>query len=441
MSNPEDGLNLTNRMIQSADHLLKTFSKMVRYRRQTCTFDFQYYYFYMRLLSGIRYSFTVVSLLVFIQSAAAQPGGPGGFGRGKPQTIPTQPARSIFVPVVLSGTVVRADGSPAPFGAVIEMNCRGEITRKATVDPNGRFSFRVDTGHETSRSFPDAGSGLDQTTSDSDLFGRTNLSASEDTRAAWDRKNMIGCELYALLHSHRSTVITLHKEPVPGLNEIGTVVVYPYKRVQGFSARLTSLMAPKAARDSLENAEKAIQKGKFDEAEKLLRSAIRKYPQFAEASFLLGEVCERDGRTEEARGFYHDAIKADPTYGKPYLRLAKIAAIARRWREAADLSEALLKLDPMSLLECYFINALAHLNLNHLDLAGTRAAKGQRIDLSNRFPQFCLIRASVFVHKKDPAAAVRELQKYLKIAPTASNISAVRVHIYQLMQQAHRAMK
>jgi tetratricopeptide (TPR) repeat protein len=394
----------------------------------------------MRVLFNIRNFLTVVFLLMFLQPAAAQLGH-GGFGRRGSQFPPAPAARPAIDSVVLSGTVVQADGSPAPFGAVIEMDCGGEAARMAPVGPDGRFVFHVGGRNDNSQTMPDAGRGFDQTISGLDTMGRTNLSAIGNQAPAWGRGNMLGCEMHALLNSYRSTVLSLSQEPGPGLNEIGRIVVYPYARVQGSTVSLTTLLTPKAARDSFDQAEKEIQKGNLDEAEKFLRLAIVKYPKYAEASFLLGEICERNSSREEARGLYYDAIKADPMYVSPYLRLAKIAASEKRWREAADLSDTALKLDPVSLLECYFINSLAHLNLNDLDVADRRAAEGQRIDFSNQFPQFCLIRASVFAQRKDAAAAVSELRKYLQIAPNAANVSAVRVHIRELEQQAQRVMK
>jgi hypothetical protein len=322
---------------------------------------------------------------------------------------------------------------------MVVMKCGGEVCSRTTVGVNGHFSLQVNAGDQSRQLIPDAGRGLDQTAGGLDPLERTNTPAIADP--AWDRRSVLGCELQALLHSYSSTVISLREQPAPGLNNIGTIVVYPYARMQGFSVSLATLMAPKAARNSLEQAQRALQNKRFDDAERFLRSAVREYPRYPEALFLLGEVCERSNRAEEARGLYYSAIKADPMNANPYLRLAKLAAMGKRWREAADLSEELLKLDPVALLDCYFINALAHLNLNELDLADRRAAEAQRMDFSNQFPQFCLIRASVFAQRQDSAAAVRELQQYLQIAPHASNAMAVRAHIHELEQPPRTAVR
>ena len=245
--------------------------------------------------------------------------------------------------------------------------------------------------------------------------------------------------MQARAHGYWSTKIHLKEEPAAGQNEVGTIVLYRYARAEGSSVSLTTLLATKPAQNLLLNARKAVQKEKFAEAEELLRAALREYPKYSEAWFLLGAVCERSGRMDEARDLYYESLKADAMYVKPYLRLTVLASIGKRWREAADLSEKLLALDPVTLLECYYLSALAHLNLNELELAEKRAVQGRRMDLSNRFPQLFLIRANVFALKQDSAGAAEELRQYLKIAPNASNSAAIRAHLSQMEGQVRIA--
>jgi hypothetical protein len=386
----------------------------------------------------------IMFLLAFSETVGAQPGGigaraegAGGFGYGvAPQQGQYPPDRFGLSGVVLTGTVVREDGSPPPFGTTVEMDCGGEVARKTTADSNGHFSLQVDSDAGSREMYPDASMGPDQAVGTSGTFGRTNLFTLPGSPSQWNRRTMRSCELHALLHSYRSSVIRLSSEPGAGLNEIGTIVVHPYERMEGFTVSLATLMAPKAAQKSFELSIAAIQKGKFDEAERSLRSAVNEYPRYPEASYLLGEICERSQRTDEARSLYYGAIKADPMFAKAYLRLAKLAVVEKRWQEAADLSEKLLKLDPVALVECYFVNSLAHLNLNDMSLAEERALEGRRIDFSNQFPQFDLILAQIYAVRKDSAGAVRELRQYLQIAPQAPNASAVRVHLHELEHSA-----
>ncbi len=375
---------------------------------------------------GFRIHLGIVFLSAFLPYAASQQGGTGESagntgdpGRRvapqSPQFFPVQfsgqSSQPISSPRFISGTVVREDGSPPPFGAVIEMNCNGLISREAVVGNNGRFEFQVG-----GPIVPDASRGFDRADSGS-------------------AKRLLGCELQATLNGFGSSSVRLKQEPGPGPNEIGTIVLYPYARVQGSSVSLTTLMAPKPAAKLFGQAQKAIRKEQLGEAEKDLRSAVGEYPKYAEAWFLLGEVCEAGGRKAEAVNLYEDSINADPKYVSPYVRLAKLAALDKRWREAADFSEKVLSLDPSALLESYFVSAIAHLNLNEMDLAEKRALEGQRMDFSHRYPQLYLVMASVFTLKHDLINAEQELSDYLKIVPDAADAAAVRAHLHQMESQ------
>ena len=54
---------------------------------------------------------------------------------GYPGTVP----ETIF----LTGSVMQEDGTPAPFGTTIELDCGDTITKEATVDSGGHYSFQM----------------------------------------------------------------------------------------------------------------------------------------------------------------------------------------------------------------------------------------------------------------------------------------------------------
>jgi tetratricopeptide (TPR) repeat protein len=253
------------------------------------------------------------------------------------------------------------------------------------------------------------------------------------------RKRLLGCELRAQLPGYRSTSLYIKEEPMNGSNELGTIVVYLRDRVTGNMVSLTNLLAPKAAKKFLEQGQKAVRKKKLSEAEENYKSAIQAYPKYAEAWFALGLIYESQERMDQASEAYREAVKADALYVRPYLRLAHLAYQQKNWREAADMTEKVLSLDPVTLVESYFISALANYNIGELDLAEKRAEQGQRMDFSKSLPQFHLILANVFIMRQDSAGSVRELRSYLKAAPNASNAGLVRSHLEKLEAQSKKA--
>jgi tetratricopeptide (TPR) repeat protein len=395
----------------------------------------------------------VLILWAFLPYASAQQGSTGGSTGGTTTTAPRRdviPSRPTYpssqpIPqiqqqtpaqmVFLSGSVVRDDGSAPPYGAVIEMDCGGSITREAIVGLNGRFNFQIGGDNRFGQVFPDASQRMDSYPNEVDSITRENSGPGFPGSVQQRYKRVLGCELRAQLSGYRSTSLYIREEPMSGPNELGTIVVYSRERVLGNMVSLTNLLAPKAAKKSLEQGQKAATKERFSEAEERFKSAIQEYPKYAEAWFDLGLIYEHQERLDKAHEAYSEAVKADQLYVRPYLRLAYLATARQNWREAADLTEKAIALDPVTLVDSYFVSALAHLNIGELDLAEKRAREGQRMDFSKRFPQFYLVLANIFMLRQDSAGSARELRSYLKIVPNAPNANLVRSRLKKLEEQ------
>jgi tetratricopeptide (TPR) repeat protein len=348
------------------------------------------------------------------------------------QQIPQQVTPQM---VFMSGNVVRDDGSPPPYGAVIELDCGGSVTREAIVGLNGRFSFELGGDNRFSQVFPDASQNLGSYTDDMDGGIRGGFDSGFPSSTARRYRRVIGCEIRAQLPGFRSTSVYIKEEPMSGSNELGTLVVYPRDRVLGSMVSLTNLLAPKEAKKSVEQGQKAVRKEKIAEAEAHFKSAVQVYPKYAEAWYSLGLIYEHTKRADQAAEAYRQAVLADGLYVRPYLRLASLAYERKDWSEAAAQAEKVITLDPVTMVESYYISALANLNVGNLEIADKRARQGQKIDFSQRFPQFHLILANVFILRQDSAGTVRELKSYLKSAPDATNAALVRSRLQALEEQ------
>jgi len=407
-----------------------------------------------RVLAGVLFVWALLPLAAAAQQSTAPSGGSTGTTSGAPrrevvpvrpplqQTQPNIQAPQQSVPplIFLAGNIVREDGSAPPYGAVIELNCTGSVTREAIVNVNGRFNFQFGGDNRFGQVFPDASQSADQYLNEIDPFSASG-STSGYSGSTFQRqrvRRMLGCEIRAQLAGYRSTSIRVTEEPMSGPNELGTIVLYPSSRVQGNMVSVTNLLAPKSAKKAVEQGRKAVQKEKFAEAEELFKSAIRTYPKYAEAWFDLGLIYEHQEHAEEATNAYREAIRSDELFLKPYIRLAQYASAHQDWRAAADLTEKVISLDPVTRIEAYLICSLAHFNLSELDLSEKRAREGQRMDFSKQFPQFYLILANVFAIRQDSAGSARELRSYLKSAPNASNASLVRSRLQKLEEETNR---
>jgi Tfp pilus assembly protein PilF len=406
----------------------------------------------MNLIKPFRIALVVLILLLGLPAAKAQQGGQGGGTGGTvspppkegpkpPGVAPQQPTTSgesrklqpVTAPVIfVTGRVVMDNGEPPPMGATIERDCGGLIKREATVDLAGNFGFQIGGDQRPGVMIPDASQGPmgDLFSVDESAWGSTSGPQGQGSSASFSR--LLGCEFRAELSGYRSSTVRLDDLHVTGPVNAGTIVLFPIGRVRGTLVSATSMLAPKAAKKSLERARKAYRKKKFDEAETLLKSATEHYPKYAEAWFVLGRIYQQLGRPEDARSVFDKAIAADGLYVEPYVRLSQIAAVEKNWQEAADFSEKALALDPVTFPEAYFMNALANYNLNDLELAEKSARQAGRLDMQHRIPRIHLIVANILARRQDKEGAMAELRNYLKFAPKADDADAVRAQLEKM---------
>jgi tetratricopeptide (TPR) repeat protein len=401
--------------------------------------------FKMKSLRFFRIIFLVVAVVAFAPCVAAQQGGQGGntgdSGNSKPPPK-VSPRPEIFAPqpdyrkpqrpepplIFISGKVEREDGSPPPFGAVIELDCGGSVTRQTTVNTTGSFWFQVGDANRFSHAMPDASEGLSD-----DPFSRGQAAWNETDSGMWPgtplaapEKRLAGCDLRVQLHGYRSSSLRFELEPEAGQNDMGTLVLYPIQRVPGTTISATNLLAPKKAKKLLKNAKKAVKKERFNEAEQHLKSAITAYPEYGEAWFELGALYQGQKRNKDARDAYMKAIDADKLFVNPYIRLGWLASTEHKWQEAADFSEHALDLDPVTFPEAYFLNALANCQLNNLEIAEKSARQLQRLDPQHRFPKIFLVLSNIYALRRNDAASIEEMRNYLKYAPKASDADTIR---------------
>lgn len=414
---------------------------------------------------GYSLCIAILVLLILLPCAGAQQTTPGGTGTESsggttqpkiPPSVPSMPpiipapkqdrapqAPAVSETVYITGSVIQDDGSPPPFGTVIELDCGDTITREATVDSTGGYGFQVGSRNRIGRVMPDAsdriGEDVFQTADASQNMGLWDQLTSARTTPLSVR--LLRCEVRGQYPGYRSTSARMKAGSIWGYTEVAPILMYPITRVRGTSVSLTSLLAPKQAKRSVERATKAMRKEQFNEAEVLLKSAIGIYPASAEAWFLLGDVYQLQKRNQEARESYWRAVQADDLYVRPYLRLARLSANERDWQSAVDLSSKALELDPVAFPEAYYLNALALYNGKDMEAAEKSVRKGLLLDLSLQFPQMHLILANILSMKQDALGSIEEMRKYLKEAPKAEDAPIVRARLAEQVKLAKTEIK
>ena len=349
---------------------------------------------------------------------------------------PPRATGAIQIPTVpeiiyIAGTVMQEDGNPPPFGTVIELDCGDTITREATVDSTGRFGFQVGSNNRIGRVQPDPsdqiGDDVFDLATESRNLGSRGWSTSMRTTPLSIR--LLRCEVRAQYPEYRSTSSRMKPGAIFGYTEVDAILLYRIEKVRGTSVSLTSILASKEARKSVGQAEKALKKGEYAEAEALLKSALESYPENAAAWYLLGEAYHLQNRDSEAQDSYLKSVSADKIFVRPYLRLARLALKDEDWESAIDFSSEALQLDPIDFPEAYYLNALANYHMQDMEEAEKSARKGQRLDLNHQYPQLHLILANILSMRQDAAGSMEEMRKYLKAAPDAEDAALVRARL------------
>jgi tetratricopeptide (TPR) repeat protein len=347
---------------------------------------------------------------------AQQLPGPDIYGSDR-ETSPEQ--------IWISGNAVKENGFPA-VGAFIELDCRGSVTREATVDSSGAFSFRIGEGVRSNQQDQDMSHSL------TDPFGRSSsmvpfnvgtigTSTTTASKKLTSATRITGCTLSASLSGFKSSTLELGTTPVSMLNNVGTIALFPIERVRGTTVSATSLRAPKAAKKALDQATKALRKNRTGDGEKHLISATTIYSKYGEAWYQLGRLYHAQQRTNEARAAFKKAIDSDNRFATPYVWLGMIAAAEQKWQEAADLTERALDLDPSAFPEAYYLNALTNFYLTNMAAAEKSAHRVELLDSAHRFPKIHLILASAYAAKSNGVGLIEELRKYLKYGPRGKN--------------------
>jgi Tfp pilus assembly protein PilF len=390
----------------------------------------------MRNFAGL-----AIGIAISVQVVRAQKpggpvaGGPAGPGGGHLPPVTGQPAGpsmgSINGNIYLVGNVMLDDGTPPPDPVTIERVCGGTPRAQAYTDPKGRFSFQIGQTAGIMQDASEGGSGNAHNPSSIGGIGSQQPQSmnAPDTQLA-------NCDLRAVLSGFRSDTVSLGSRRLMDDPNVGTIVLHRLANVEGSAISMTSLQAPKEARQDYDKGLQNERKNKFAEAAKEFQKAVDIYPHYAAAWYELGQVQQRNQEIEQARQSYLHAVSADARFVSPYLQLAELQAKAEKWTELAETTGKLLKLDAVDYPMAYFYNATANLNLGQIEAAEKSARAGERLDAPHRYPKLEQVLAAILARKKDYAGAAAHLRTYLILAPDAEDAARMKKELAEMERLA-----
>ncbi len=407
----------------------------------------------------VRYSsvsgfFLTLGLVIFSLPAMAQKGGATTPTRppapspspntNTPNTIPNNNNRNnnpeygageMQRPIFLSGKVVMDDGTPPTESVTIEMICAGAPRPQGYTGSKGRFSFQLgqqnmvlsDASMESS-----AISGQRQ-----GGFGQTGVRTNNGLGSGrTGRPNLMGCDLRAVLPGFRSDQVSLNSRQSFDNPDVGTIVLHRLSNVQGTTISAISLAAPKDAKKAYDKGIDAMSKQKPEDAIAHFEKAVAVYPKYASAWYELGRLQAMRGQAEEAHKSLLQSISADPKYVSPHVEVAKLSARERKWEEALTSSSEALRLNPVEFPLAYFLNAVANLNLHHLDAAEKSVREAIKLDPQMQNPKEAQVLSVILREKGDVAGAAEQMRTYIKLAPNAPDIAVAKSDLVEMEKKS-----
>jgi tetratricopeptide (TPR) repeat protein len=252
---------------------------------------------------------------------------------------------------------------------------------------------------------------------------RINWSSRE-----YDVHDADGCPVTISLAGYKTMEATLHSGAVIVLKRVGDH--------EASTVSMTSLNAPKDARKAFEKAATAMSQSKFSDAQKSLERAVALYPEYAQAWCDLGEALHLQSKGTEARAAWQHALQADPKYLKTYLQMARLDLEEHHMEDAIATTNRALEQNPIEYPGIYFFNAVANFNLKRFGAAEKSARQAIEHDGTHEIPRAESLLGTVLAYRGELREAILHLNKYLELAPKASDVAEVKAQIEALERRA-----
>jgi len=291
----------------------------------------------------------------------------------------------MALPLALDGRVVLEYRQIPPEPVPVQLLCPGKTSTEWT-DAKGRFAIPL--GHQ----------------------------ASEVAGAV---PRMEGCRVVVSLPEFRVIERKLGLVQSPASLNLGDLVLSPVAGRAGGSFSATSWQAPSAARRLYIQALEQIGARDFNAAIATLDKAAIKYPSYAAAYQMKGQVLDRIGARELARASFERAALADPAYTKPLIQLAQLAAEDQDPEEAARRAEQVNRIAPGEFPDMYLLEGASYYNLDRFSDAERTAKAGIGADRGNTLPRLHKLLGEALYRRSDFSGALAQYLQYLEEAPQA----------------------
>ncbi len=188
---------------------------------------------------------------------------------------------------------------------------------------------------------------------------------------------------------------------------------------------------PKEAVQRLKSGVELIQSNKPVQAEAEFRKAIQLAPTFAPAHTELGKLLLQTGRLESSLDSFRSAIRYDESDFEAHLNLGVAFLNLKKYDQAEPELVAAAYLNRSAVTPHYYLG-IVFVMKDDLDVAQKAFETARELKGAKSLPNIHKYLGRIYKKKDMEKEAIRELETYLKLAPTAQDAEKVRKDISDL---------
>ena len=199
---------------------------------------------------------------------------------------------------------------------------------------------------------------------------------------------------------------------------------------------VAEMQVPAKAREQMQKAIEAFDKGDTSKATQRLEKAIEIYPQYARAYENLGVIAARSGDRAKARSLYTKAIEVDERFVPAYVQLGRLEIQEKNYTQAETLLHKVMLLYP-EMPDLIALLAGAEYGNKEYANALADAQRVHTLPHHEKVADVHLLAAEILEMKNRNQEAVAEYRLYLTEAPNSPQAAAVQKAITDLEASKH----
>src|SRR6476661_4499682 len=118
----------------------------------------------------------------------------------------------------------------------------------------------------------------------------------------------------------------------------------------------------------------------------------------------------------------------------PYEALAQMAARDGKWQDVAEITDKMIRLNPVDFPKAYFLNSVAKLNLHNLDDAEKSAKELLLMDSRHQIPKAEHVMGIIQAQKQNYPAAAEHLKKFIELSQPGSDVEVAKKQLDEMQK-------